>query len=202
MAWPGSRAAERLAFRASYTRSPSSESQHQLLDIESGPPGALARHPRIRYKPEPPMEPGHLPAPSPPVGIEEDSELAPSRYTAQSSAEGERLAPLLGTKKKRRVPWTKFQSRYGWRLIVWYGFVSGALVFCVNILLLGLGTRHGGYKGGIGTLAQGTATRISTISTAYHVLINIMSTSLLASSNYCMQVLSSPTRQAIDDAHE
>jgi hypothetical protein len=148
------------------------------------------------------MEPGHLPAPSPPVGIEEDSELAPSRYTAQSSAEGERLAPLLGTKKKRRVPWTKFQSRYGWRLIVWYGFVSGALVFCVNILLLGLGTRHGGYKGGIGTLAQGTATRISTISTAYHVLINIMSTSLLASSNYCMQVLSSPTRQAIDDAHE
>lgn len=39
------------------------------------------------------------------------------------------------------------------------------------------------------------------ISTILHILINIMSTVLLTSSNYAMQVLCALTRQEIDRAH-
>ncbi|KAK5119985.1 hypothetical protein LTR85_007061 [Meristemomyces frigidus] len=56
-------------------------------------------------------------------------------------------------------------------------------------------------RDGIGILAQGPSGKIASISTAYHVVINILSTLLLTSSNYCMQVLCSPSRDDIDRAH-
>ncbi|OAL51545.1 hypothetical protein IQ07DRAFT_384245 [Pyrenochaeta sp. DS3sAY3a] len=46
-----------------------------------------------------------------------------------------------------------------------------------------------------------SATVISRWSTAAHLLINVFSTMLLGASNYTMQVMSSPTRDDIDNAH-
>jgi hypothetical protein len=40
------------------------------------------------------------------------------------------------------------------------------------------------------------------MSTGLHLLINGMSTALLCASSYCMQCLSSPTRQELDQAHK
>lgn len=110
--------------------------------------------------------------------------------------------PLLLPPKTKQWKWAKIRSRTGWRFGVWYGLLSSSVVLIVNLALIGLGSRGIGYHGGIGVLAEGTSEDMSVVSTVYHVLINIMSTSLLASSNYCMQVLSSPSREAIDAAHE
>jgi hypothetical protein len=75
-------------------------------------------------------------------------------------------------------------------------------VFISNIALLFAGLfAYGGAVEGIGTIAIGNMQRVSRTSTAYHILINILSTVLLTSSNYAMQVLCAPTRQEMDIAH-
>ena len=72
----------------------------------------------------------------------------------------------------------------------------------VNICLLIVGgVKHGGYTDGIGTLDDGDAGPTKKLDLTYHVLINILSTALLTSSNYCMQILSAPSREELDVAH-
>lgn len=89
-----------------------------------------------------------------------------------------------------------------WRLGLVVGCGASGLVLIINLsILLVAATRYGGFKDGIGTLAKGLPTSMSRLSTAYHILINLLSTVLLTSSNYCMQVLCSPTRNEIDAAH-
>jgi hypothetical protein len=94
-------------------------------------------------------------------------------------------------------------SRYhGWRMGVLAGCVMSAFVLSCNIAILIAGSQiHGGYKQGIADLISGSAPEISRWSTATHLLINVLSTLLLGASNYTMQVLSSPTRNDIDNAH-
>ncbi|OAL28642.1 hypothetical protein AYO22_02836 [Fonsecaea multimorphosa] len=48
---------------------------------------------------------------------------------------------------------------------------------------------------------EGSCTKTETRDTWVHLALNIVATVLLASSNYCMQLLSSPTRSEIDKAH-
>ncbi|KAJ7255991.1 hypothetical protein C8J57DRAFT_1235892 [Mycena rebaudengoi] len=54
---------------------------------------------------------------------------------------------------------------------------------------------------GIGTFLYGDCTRISRISTAIHVVLNVLSGLLLGAGSYCMQLLVSPTRHEVDIAH-
>jgi len=81
------------------------------------------------------------------------------------------------------------------------GLCISSLVLFANIFLIFVGFRYDGYANGIGVLAQGPSKEIATLSTVYHILINVLSTLLLTSSNYCMQVLCSPSRNDIDHAH-
>ncbi|KAK4234231.1 hypothetical protein C8A03DRAFT_38010 [Achaetomium macrosporum] len=87
-----------------------------------------------------------------------------------------------------------------------------ALIFCAGSLAsfianlsftLWATTRPGSnIEGGVGVLAQETScSTAKNINTGIHVLINVLSTILLAGSNYCMQCLSAPTREQIDEAH-
>lgn len=78
-----------------------------------------------------------------------------------------------------------------------------SLVLCCNVALVVVGgTRYNGYdKEGIADLMYGDEVTISRWNTALHIFINILSSVLLAGSNYTMQVLSSPTRYEIDQAH-
>ena len=61
--------------------------------------------------------------------------------------------------------------------------------------------KNEGYINGIGTLDDGDARPMKKLGLTYHVLINILSTALLTSSNYCMQILSAPSREELDIAH-
>lgn len=54
---------------------------------------------------------------------------------------------------------------------------------------------------GIGVVMEGQCSRVKTASLWVHVAINILSTTLLSASNYCMQVLTSPSREEVDRAH-
>lgn len=83
------------------------------------------------------------------------------------------------------------------------GCCTSFFALCCNISLLLVGaTRQGGYsEGGVATLLYGDKTYILWCNTGLHVLINFLSSMLLAGSNYTIQVMSSPTRQEIDRAH-
>ncbi|KAL9601249.1 MAG: hypothetical protein Q9219_002654 [cf. Caloplaca sp. 3 TL-2023] len=51
------------------------------------------------------------------------------------------------------------------------------------------------------TFFEGSCAKARNLTIWLHLLINVLSTVLLAASNYCMQCLSSPTRAKIDRAH-
>jgi hypothetical protein len=90
----------------------------------------------------------------------------------------------------------------GWRLGVIIALGISIFVLITNIILLIIGSRkNGGYVNGICTLNHGNAGPIQSQGLTYHIIINILSTALLTSSNYCMQILSAPSREELDWAH-
>ena len=55
--------------------------------------------------------------------------------------------------------------------------------------------------GDLGTIYRGDCSQSHRLSSSLHIIINVLSTTLLAASNLCMQLLAAPTRQEIDKAH-
>lgn len=54
---------------------------------------------------------------------------------------------------------------------------------------------------GIAVLYRGGCNQSKNISSAAHVAINVLSTLLLGASNYCMHILSAPSRRNINKMH-
>jgi hypothetical protein len=89
---------------------------------------------------------------------------------------------------------------------------ASALSFCAASLVSLIGnlsftvwatTRAGSnIQNGVGVLSdEASCEKVKRMNTGIHVMINVLSTVLLAGSNYCMQSLSAPTRAQIDEAH-
>ncbi|OTB05612.1 hypothetical protein M426DRAFT_260105, partial [Hypoxylon sp. CI-4A] len=54
---------------------------------------------------------------------------------------------------------------------------------------------------GVGTYYSGNCSKVSRLNSGIHIVMNIFSGILLSSGNYCMQLLVSPCRDEIDEAH-
>jgi hypothetical protein len=95
------------------------------------------------------------------------------------------------------------KDRRNWRFGLHAGLYASIAVLLSNITLLSVGlATHDNTFPDMTTIAKGGETyRTTAISTALHALINVMSTILLTTSNYAMQILCAPTRQEIDRAH-
>lgn len=108
-------------------------------------------------------------------------------------------------------PWSKFQrwrqgSRFilvGWRWGVKLGILLSTTILVVNTAgTLGIVLPRGGADSdGKLSLMNDNCDRVKKYNTGYHLVINILSTLLLGSSNYVIQCLSAPTRSAVDRAH-
>ena len=78
-----------------------------------------------------------------------------------------------------------------------------AITVCIfNLVLTIVAVEKHSIVDGLGTLQIGDCTSTKRLSQWLHLLINILSTILLGASNYSMQILSAPTRQMIDKAHQ
>ncbi|KAF2496631.1 hypothetical protein BU16DRAFT_337514 [Lophium mytilinum] len=98
--------------------------------------------------------------------------------------------------------WAKARRFDGWRMGVLAGFCTAVFVCLANVVILIAGAAvSGGFSRGIAHLVRGSAEYVTSWSTAFHILVNILSTLLLSASNYTMQVLSSPTREEVDKVH-
>jgi hypothetical protein len=103
---------------------------------------------------------------------------------------------------RMRVSWNQYWGQKTWRYGLFAGLYASSVVLATNIAFLLYGTfTHDGVKDGIATIMQGDMKAVSYTSTSLHILINVLSTTLLTSSNYAMQVLCAPTRSEINIAH-
>jgi hypothetical protein len=137
---------------------------------------------------------------------------SPSRSSSSSSASQHergtnalrgRIESLLYVPFVAADNWKRKSRFNGWQWGVLTGSIIGVLVLMTNCVFVVVGATSGsGYNKGIATLFTGSADEVSRISTLLHVVINVLSTLLLSSSNYAMQVLSAPTRMECVKAHQ
>lgn len=140
------------------------------------------------------------------LGESRDTPLDIARTSSRSDSEEDKKHTVIDTISKPFKHTQKATRRcfgnQSWRFGLLAGLYASIAVLLSNLILFIYGsTAHGGITDGIGTISKGDSQSIERLSTAYHVLINILSTILLTSSNYAMQLLCAPTREEIDDAH-
>lgn len=98
--------------------------------------------------------------------------------------------------------WRKKPYSPEWRKALYLAIGLAALVLALNIIWVIVAVTKYPLEGGLRRLYQGKCTTASRIDSVLHVVINILSTALLAASNYVMQCLNAPTRDDIDNAHK
>ena len=79
--------------------------------------------------------------------------------------------------------------------------IVSVLVLITNLTLTIWASSKYGLREGVGTIHQGSCKKTRSLSLWLHIVINLLSTTLLGASNYTMQCLTSPTRDEIDKAH-
>ena len=89
----------------------------------------------------------------------------------------------------------------GWRVGVIFCCATVGAVLLINIVVTICASVTAGVTSGIGTLQHGDCSLTKEMSLWLYFAINVLSTMLLGASNYCMQFLSSPTREGVDTAH-
>jgi hypothetical protein len=84
---------------------------------------------------------------------------------------------------------------------------AAALVLLINLVFIavaaGLASRdpdNGSFSSSV-VLYRGSCGVSKRWDTALHLIINVLSTCILAASNYCMQTLVAPTREEVDAHH-
>jgi hypothetical protein len=96
---------------------------------------------------------------------------------------------------------SRFKDLTGWKVAVRCGAVLAAIAFLVNIVFIIFATARYTTQNGLTLAYRGSCTKATSISLWLHVAINVLSSALLSISNYCMQILSAPTRAEVDRAH-
>jgi hypothetical protein len=103
----------------------------------------------------------------------------------------------------RLSSWRPFQKRQltGWRMGVLVALIGTTLVCLFNLVVTIYILCQGNTKSGYGTIYEGDCKKTRDFNVWVHLVVNVLSTLLLGASNYCMQVLSAPTRDELVRAH-
>lgn len=105
---------------------------------------------------------------------------------------------VVGIKTTHTNSRSRWRYAQGWR----FGAINCAIAVCIVFLINLVATIWGSaYTKESGVLFEGDCKRARKLNSGLHFLINLLSTILLSSSNYCMQCLSAPTRREIDKGH-
>jgi hypothetical protein len=89
----------------------------------------------------------------------------------------------------------------GWRGGVLMAVASAGIVLLINVVFTIWAAVKSKSGTAIGTIWEAPCDTIHTADLWIHIVLNILGTVLLGSSNYTMQCLSSPTRSEVDAAH-
>ncbi|KAB8263535.1 hypothetical protein BDV32DRAFT_135786 [Aspergillus pseudonomiae] len=106
--------------------------------------------------------------------------------------------PDIQSDRNRPKP---FKEQFvGWRRTLLFGCVISVVVLVFNLGFTLWAVQHRHVQDGQGVLYAGDCKKVRNAGIGFHLVINILSTSLLSASNYCM-VLGAPTRKEVDTAH-
>lgn len=90
----------------------------------------------------------------------------------------------------------------GWKSGIYYGITVDVSVFVVVFVLIFVAAFVYPRNGLLAVLIDGNCSKTRSWGIWLHLLINILSTALLATSSYAMQCLIAPTRVDLDQAHQ
>lgn len=102
---------------------------------------------------------------------------------------------------------TSNSQKRGWINGVYLCAKASAAMLLLHVIFIaiaaGLASKYPENSGfsGSAVFYRGSCILSQRWNTALHLIINVLSTGILAASNYCMQTLVAPTREEIDDAH-
>lgn len=97
--------------------------------------------------------------------------------------------------------WTRLFPTQRKVLFTQQGLIILVLVANIVVSIVGVTEYNVDVTGTIGTLYMGKCDVAQKFSLWFHLLIDVLSTLLLGASNYAMQLLCSPTRKDVDEAH-
>lgn len=98
--------------------------------------------------------------------------------------------------------WTRLFPTQRKLLFTQQGLIVFVLVANIVVSIVGVTKFDIDTTGTIGTLYLGQCDVARNLNLWFHLLINILSTLLLGASNYAMQLLCSPTREDVNEAHK
>ena len=121
------------------------------------------------------------------------------RYPVDDEDTALELQHLTQGRTSHPEPLNGFRSKFftGWRFGVINCAVAASIVFLINLIA----TITWASDVDSGVLFKGNCDRARKLNSVLHIIINVLSTILLSSSNYVMQCLSAPTRKEVDAAH-
>ncbi|KAI4909316.1 hypothetical protein J4E90_008013 [Alternaria incomplexa] len=98
---------------------------------------------------------------------------------------------------------TKKRFFTGWRMGALASATCAILVFSMNLAVTIWVWKNPDYEheDGVGTLFQGSCSIVRESNVYIHLVVNVLSTLLLCSSNYCQQILAAPNREELRRAH-
>jgi hypothetical protein len=93
-------------------------------------------------------------------------------------------------------------AKAGWRRTAYVNtFLECVVAIVLMSILISTATQAGSVTKSL-VFYEGDCAKTARINVGLHLLINVASTCIVASSNYFMQILSSPTRREVDVAHQ
>jgi magnesium-transporting ATPase (P-type) len=99
-------------------------------------------------------------------------------------------------------PLQKDTRRVAWRASIRWITIGATLILILNIVVTIFVIICFGISNGIATLYTGDCTIVSRMDSGLHIMISLLSTALLSTSNYIMQVLNAPSRKQVDGFHK
>ncbi|KAJ5466520.1 hypothetical protein N7530_010307 [Penicillium desertorum] len=122
-----------------------------------------------------------------------------SRDASETQSNGEEIWRESTAKKRSDF---KSYTLTAWRFTVTSGVLAGTVILLVNIITLAvIYGQHDSINYSI-PFYTGPCRTAKGITIGSHLVINVLSTILLAYSNFSMQCLASPTRKEVDAAHK
>lgn len=103
--------------------------------------------------------------------------------------------------KSDHAPATIPKRHTGWRRGIIYCIATACLVLLCVLAFIGWAAGLSTESAGIRVLHRGNCKTSKNMLTSTHVVINALSTLLLGTSNYCMHIVSAPSRRDIDKMH-
>ncbi|CAI6341145.1 unnamed protein product [Periconia digitata] len=97
--------------------------------------------------------------------------------------------------------YTRYLSYSGWQKGIIYCIAAAMLVMLLTVSFLVWASTQSMLGAAVAIIFEGDCVEAKDLSTASHVVINILSTLLLGASNYCMHIACSPSRRDIDRMH-